>query len=171
MEVWRAHRCDAPIALVADRREWCLMAYFANSHHLEPLESRDNPSDTSSGAQPLANHGTHRSEYGYTLKVDEKSDIHSYGRKIRDKKPEVIDENVGNCKHVEEEMLLVLRRILICTAKLPKDGPSMRDVISMLEEARPCRKSGSNTNNGGSNHATNDKDTPLFSTSPVNNLL
>ncbi|PWA74094.1 leucine-rich repeat transmembrane protein kinase family protein [Artemisia annua] len=111
-------------------------------------------------------------EYGYTLKVDEKSDIYSYRvvlmelitgkkpiepefgdsvdivewvrRKIRDKKPlgEVVDENVGNCKHVEEEMLLVLRIALICTAKLPKDRPSMRDVISMLEEARPRRKSG-----------------------------
>ncbi|PWA63261.1 leucine-rich repeat transmembrane protein kinase family protein [Artemisia annua] len=140
-------------------------------------------------------------EYGYTLKVDEKSDIYSYGvvlmelitgkkpiepefgdsvdivewvrRKIRDKKPlgEVVDENVGNCKHVEEEMLLVLRIALICTAKLPKDRPSMRDVISMLEEARPRRKSGSNTNNGGSNHSTDDKDRPVFSTSPINDLL
>ncbi|KAI3734591.1 hypothetical protein L6452_14062 [Arctium lappa] len=116
-------------------------------------------------------------EYGYTLKVDEKSDIYSYGvvlmelitgkrpvepeygasvdivewvrRKVRDSKPltEVVDPNVGNCKHVEEEMLLVLRIALICTARLPKDRPSMRDVVSMLEEARPRRKSSSNTNN------------------------
>lgn len=137
-------------------------------------------------------------EYGYTLKVDEKSDIYSYGvvlmelitgkhpiepefgdsvdivewvrRKIRENKPltEVVDQNVGNCKHVEEEMMLVLRIALICTAKLPKDRPSMRDVITMLEEARPRRKNSSNTNNGTT---TNDKDKPVFSTSPVSDLL
>ncbi|XP_071687691.1 uncharacterized protein [Rutidosis leptorrhynchoides] len=137
-------------------------------------------------------------EYGYTLKVDEKSDIYSYGvvlmelitgkhpiepefgdsvdivewvrRKIRDNKPltEVVDQNVGNCKHVEEEMLLVLRIALICTAKLPKDRPSMRDVISMLEEARPRRKSSGNSNTVPT---SNDKDKPVFSTSPVNDLL
>ncbi|KAI3829789.1 hypothetical protein L1987_03917 [Smallanthus sonchifolius] len=118
-------------------------------------------------------------EYGYTLKVDEKSDVYSYGvvlmeliigkrpidpefgdsvdivewvrRKIRDNEPltKVIDQNVGNCKHVEEEMLLVLRIALICTAKFAKDRPSMRDVVSMLEEARPRRKGGSDTNNDG----------------------
>lgn len=140
-------------------------------------------------------------EYGYTLKVDEKSDIYSYGvvlmelitgkrpvepeygdsvdivewvrRKVRENKPltEVVDPNVGNCKHVEEEMLLVLRIALICTARLPKDRPSMRDVISMLEEARPRRKSSGNTNNGGLSSATNEKDRPVFSPSPVNDLL
>lgn len=144
-------------------------------------------------------------EYGYTLKVDEKSDIYSYGvvlmelvtgkrpieaefgdsvdivewvrRKIRENKSltEVVDLNVGNCKHVEEEMVLVLRIALICTAKLPKDRPSMRDVISMLEEARPRRKSSSNTNtiNGGLSSANSDKDKdrPVFSPSPVNGLL
>ncbi|KAK9069015.1 hypothetical protein SSX86_013131 [Deinandra increscens subsp. villosa] len=115
-------------------------------------------------------------EYGYTLKVDEKSDVYSYGvvlmelitgkrpiepefgdavnivewvrRKINENRPltQVVDQNVGNCKHVEEEMLLVLRVALICTAKFPKDRPSMRDVLSMLEEARPRRKGGNNTN-------------------------
>lgn len=94
-------------------------------------------------------------------------------RKIRENKPltEVIDENVGNTKHVIEEMLLVLRIALICTAKLPKDRPSMRDVISMLEEARPRRKSSGNYNNGGLDPVTNDKEKPVFSTSPVNALL
>ncbi|KAL4588016.1 hypothetical protein LXL04_000894 [Taraxacum kok-saghyz] len=140
-------------------------------------------------------------EYGYTLKVDEKSDIYSYGvvlmelvtgkrpiepqfgdsvdivewvrRKIRENKPltDVIDLTVGNCKHVEEEMILVLRIALICTAKLPRDRPSMRDVISMLEEARPRRKSSSNSINGGLSSANSDKDRPVFSPSPVNGLL
>ncbi|KAK2455219.1 MDIS1-interacting receptor like kinase [Trifolium repens] len=109
-------------------------------------------------------------EYGYSLKVDEKIDIYSFGivllelitgkrpidpefgesidivgwirRKIDKNSPEeALDPSVGNCKHVQEEMLLVLRIALLCTAKLPKDRPSMRDVIMMLGEAKPRRKS------------------------------
>ncbi|KAL9360937.1 hypothetical protein Peur_049060 [Populus x canadensis] len=135
-------------------------------------------------------------EYGYTLKVDEKIDIYSYGvvllelltgkrpldpefgesvdivewirRKIRDSRSleEALDQNVGNCKHVQEEMLLVLRIALLCTAKLPKDRPSMRDVITMLGEAKPRRKSSSNSGGYDSN-----KDKPVFNTSPVNGLV
>ncbi|CAI9770599.1 unnamed protein product [Fraxinus pennsylvanica] len=134
-------------------------------------------------------------EYGYSLKVDEKSDIYSYGvvlmelvtgrrpldpefgesvdivgwmcRKMHDKSLEAaLDPTVGNTKHVQEEMLLVLRIAILCTAKLPKDRPSMRDVLTMLGEAKPRRKSSSN--NGGN---LANKDMPVFSTSPVNGLL
>ncbi|KAK9087699.1 hypothetical protein Syun_030093 [Stephania yunnanensis] len=136
-------------------------------------------------------------EYGYTLKVDEKSDIYSYGVVLMElltgRKPldpefgesvnivewihgrirlnraleDALDANVGaQCKHVQEEMLLVLRIALLCTAKLPKDRPSMRDVLTMLGEAKPRRKSSSNN---GSNNANKDK--PVFSASPVASLL
>ncbi|XP_042516910.1 MDIS1-interacting receptor like kinase 1-like [Macadamia integrifolia] len=136
-------------------------------------------------------------EYGYTLKVDEKSDIYSYGvvlmelltgrrpldpefgesidivewvrGKIRNNRPleESLDPSIGSqCKHVQEEMLLVLRIALLCTAKSPKDRPSMRDVITMLGEAKPRRKSSSS--NSGTNAI---KDKPIFSTSPVTALL
>lgn len=55
---------------------------------------------------------------------------------------EVLDRSVaGPCKHVQEEMLLVLRIALLCTARLPRDRPSMRDVLTMLAEAKPRRKS------------------------------
>ncbi|KAJ0611645.1 putative protein kinase RLK-Pelle-LRR-XI-1 family [Helianthus annuus] len=140
-------------------------------------------------------------EYGYTLKVDEKSDVYSYGvvlmelitgkrpvdpefgdsvdivewvrRKIRENEPltNIIDKNVGNCRHVEEEMLLVLRIAVLCTAKLAKDRPSMRDVVSMLEEARPRRKGGSDGNDDGFDPASDVKDKPVFSSSPVTDLL
>lgn len=70
-------------------------------------------------------------------------------------------------RHVDEEMPLVLRLAILCTAKLPRDRSSMRDVLSMLREAKPRRKSGSNE---GGNGSTN-KDRPVFSTSPVNVLL
>ncbi|XP_051142199.1 MDIS1-interacting receptor like kinase 1 [Andrographis paniculata] len=136
-------------------------------------------------------------EYGYTLKVDEKSDIYSYGvvlmelltgkrplepefgesvdivewirKKMRDGRSlvEVLDLSVGTTTHVQEEMLLVLRFAILCTAKLPKDRPSMRDVLSMLGEAKPRRKS-SSTEGGNGNP---NRDRPVFSTSPVNGFL
>ncbi|GLT54080.1 hypothetical protein SLA2020_273090 [Shorea laevis] len=119
-------------------------------------------------------------EYGYTLKLltgkrpldpefGESVDIVEWIRlKIRDNKSleEALDPIAGNCRHVQEEMLLVLRIALLCTAKLPRDRPSMRDVITMLGEAKPRRKSSSN-NDG----LTTNKEKPVFSTSPVNGLL
>ena len=134
-------------------------------------------------------------EYGYSLKVDEKIDIYSYGvvllelltgkrpldpdfgesidivgwirRKIDNKSPEeALDPSVGNCRHVQEEMLLVLRIALLCTAKVPKDRPSMRDVIMMLGEARPRRKNSRSNETFAAN-----KEMPVISTSPVNGLF
>ncbi|KAJ0898060.1 putative protein kinase RLK-Pelle-LRR-XI-1 family [Helianthus annuus] len=132
-------------------------------------------------------------EYGYTLKVDEKSDIYSFGvvllELLTGKQP--LDPSFGNsvdivewvrnrmnkrelegildleiggeCKYVQEEMLLVLRIALLCTNKLPKERPSMRDVITMLGEAKPRRKS-----------VCDDigvKEKPIFNNSPVVGLL
>lgn len=73
----------------------------------------------------------------------------------------VLDPSVaGECGHVIEEMLLALRIALLCTAKLPKDRPSIRDVMTMLAEARPRRKS---VSHGG--------DLPVFRNSPVVGLI
>lgn len=111
-------------------------------------------------------------EYAYTLQVDEKSDIYSFGvvlmeiltgkrsvdsefgegnsivdwmrTKIKAKNGliDVLDKNAGaSCGSVREEMMLVLRVALICTSRNPADRPSMRDVVSMLQEAKPKRKS------------------------------
>lgn len=111
-------------------------------------------------------------EYAYTLQVDEKSDIYSYGvvlleilsgkrsvhpefgegnnvvdwvrSKIKAKNGvnDILDKNAGaSCASVREEMMLVLRVALLCTSPNPADRPSMRDVISMLQEAKPKRKS------------------------------
>ncbi|KAK7245314.1 hypothetical protein RIF29_40153 [Crotalaria pallida] len=137
-------------------------------------------------------------EYGYSMKVDEKIDVYSYGvvllelltgkrpldaefgesvdivewirRKIRDNKSleEALDPSVGNNRHVVEEMLLVLRVALLCTAKLPKDRPNMRDVIMMLGEAKPRRKSNGNNETNNNN---NNKEMPVFGASPVNGLV
>ncbi|XP_076913047.1 leucine-rich repeat receptor-like protein kinase TDR [Bidens hawaiensis] len=111
-------------------------------------------------------------EYAYTLQVDEKSDIYSYGvllmelisgkrsvdsefgegnslndwvrSKVKTKEgtKEVLDVNAGgSCSLVREEMLLVLKVAMLCTSRNPAGRPSMRDVVSMLQEAKPKRKS------------------------------
>ncbi|KAK1260273.1 Leucine-rich repeat receptor-like protein kinase PXL2 [Acorus gramineus] len=131
-------------------------------------------------------------EYGYTMKVDQKSDIYSFGvvlmelltgrkpveeefgecmdivgwirEKVRQNRAieDALDANVGGrCQHVQEEMLMVLRIAILCTARSPKDRPSMRDVLLMLGEAKPRRKSSS------ASVASNCvKDKPVFTTSP-----
>ncbi|XP_010550315.1 PREDICTED: leucine-rich repeat receptor-like protein kinase PXL1 [Tarenaya hassleriana] len=138
-------------------------------------------------------------EYGYTMKIDVKIDIYSFGvvllELITGKSPldssfgesvdivewvrrkmennnegmeQVLDPSVaGDCRHVIEEMLLVLRIALLCTAKLPKDRPSIKDVIIMLGEAKPRRKSVCEERGlfGG------DRDRPVFSNSPVIGLI
>ncbi|KAH7662790.1 Non-specific serine/threonine protein kinase protein [Dioscorea alata] len=136
-------------------------------------------------------------EYGYTLKVDQKSDIYSFGvvlmELVTGKRPvepefgegqdivgwvreklskreveDVLDRSVGGqCKHVQEEMMLVLRIAVLCSARLPKDRPSMRDVLTMLGEAKPRRKSSSAS--VVSNVAGKDK--PVFSTSPESEFI
>lgn len=54
---------------------------------------------------------------------------------------DVLDKNAGaSCLSVREEMMLLLRVALLCTSRNPADRPSMRDVISMLQEAKPKRK-------------------------------
>ncbi|XP_038684019.1 leucine-rich repeat receptor-like protein kinase TDR [Tripterygium wilfordii] len=110
-------------------------------------------------------------EYAYTLQVDEKSDIYSYGVvlmeiisgkrsvdaefgdgnsivdwirtkiKTKDGVVDVLDNNAGaSCASVREEMMQVLRIALLCTSRNPADRPSMRDVVLMLQEAKPKRK-------------------------------
>ncbi|PWZ53341.1 MDIS1-interacting receptor like kinase 1 [Zea mays] len=81
---------------------------------------------------------------------------------------ELLDASVGGrVDHVREEMLLVLRIAVLCTAKSPKDRPTMRDVVTMLGEAKPRRKSSSATVPA----TIVDKDKPVFTTSPDSSYL
>lgn len=105
-------------------------------------------------------------EYAFTMKVTEKCDIYSFGvvllelvtgqcaiqplekggdlvnlvrRTMNSMKPnsEVFDSRLNlNSKRVVEEMTLVLKIALFCTSESPLDRPSMREVISMLIDAR-----------------------------------
>ncbi|XP_021905673.1 leucine-rich repeat receptor-like protein kinase TDR [Carica papaya] len=121
-------------------------------------------------------------EYAYTLQVDEKSDIYSFGvvlmeiisgkrsvdaefgdgnsivdwvrSKIKTKNGiiDILDKNAGaSCSSVREEMMQMLRIALLCTSRNPADRPSMRDVVLMMQEAKPKRKlAGSVVSNGNS---------------------
>ncbi|KAA8539785.1 hypothetical protein F0562_026477 [Nyssa sinensis] len=54
---------------------------------------------------------------------------------------DILDKNAGaSCVSVREEMMLLFRVALLCTSPNPADRPSMRDVVSMLQEAKPKRK-------------------------------
>lgn len=119
-------------------------------------------------------------EYAYTLQVDEKSDIYSYGvvlmevlsgkksvdaefgdgnsivdwvrSKIKTKEGliDILDKNAGAaCSPVREEMMQMLRIALLCTSRNPADRPPMRDVVLMLQEAKPKRKLPGSLMSGG----------------------
>ncbi|KAL9406227.1 hypothetical protein Peur_003199 [Populus x canadensis] len=123
-------------------------------------------------------------EYAYTLQVDEKSDIYSYGVvlmeiisgkrsvdaefgdgnsivdwvrskiKTKDGINDILDKNAGaSIASVREEMMQMLRIALLCTSQNPADRPSMRDVVLMLQAAKPKRKlPGSIVSVGGGDH-------------------
>ncbi|GLJ10350.1 hypothetical protein SUGI_0126630 [Cryptomeria japonica] len=144
-----------------------LLAYCYNN-----LVENNEPMSTVTGS-----YGYIAPEYAYTLKVDEKSDIYSFGvvlmelltgkrpieplefgegmnivewvrskHGVKDGMEQALDPNVaGSSNSVKEEMILVLRIALLCTSSIPRDRPSMRDVVTMLGEAMPRRKSSGNT--------------------------
>ncbi|KAJ1267237.1 hypothetical protein BS78_07G041300 [Paspalum vaginatum] len=115
-------------------------------------------------------------EYTYTLRVDEKSDVYSYGVVLLEiltgRRPveaeygegsgivdwvrrKVAGGGEGGARDVmdaaawaghqageeeaREEMALALRVALLCTSRSPQERPSMRDVVSMLQEAKRRR--------------------------------
>lgn len=106
------------------------------------------------------------SEYAYTLRVNEKSDIYSFGVVILELvtgrlpvDPEfgekdlvkwvlstieqkgtdhVIDPKLEMC--FRGEILRVLNIGLLCTSSLPINRPSMRRVVKMLQEVRAKSK-------------------------------
>jgi serine/threonine protein kinase len=107
-------------------------------------------------------------EYGYTLTVNKKSDIYSFGVVILElaagSRPtdsefgENKDLVKGVCKQTEknndlhemldpkvvdffkEEMAMVLKIELLCTGALPINRPSMKRVVDKLQEANPQDK-------------------------------
>ncbi|CAK8536378.1 unnamed protein product [Lathyrus sativus] len=107
-------------------------------------------------------------EYAYTLRVNEKSDIYSFGVVILElvtgKQPidpeygekdlvkwvssklneeeldQVIDPTLDYSKY-KEEINKVLKLGILCTSSLPINRPSMRSVVKMLQEVASVAKS------------------------------
>jgi serine/threonine protein kinase len=105
-----------------------------------------------------------RAEYGYMMKITEKSDVYSYGVVVLEvltgKQP--IDPTIPDGLHVVdwvrrrsrdragvldpalqgrstaevEEMLQVMGVALLCVSPTPDDRPTMKDVAAMLKEIR-----------------------------------
>jgi hypothetical protein len=75
---------------------------------------------------------------------------------------EVLDPTAGaRCKEVRKEMTLMLRVALLCTSKSPDDRPSMRDVLLMLQEAKPNRKQADGCKGPGASPAGDVKQKPV----------
>ncbi|KAL3698890.1 hypothetical protein R1sor_012966 [Riccia sorocarpa] len=106
-------------------------------------------------------------EYGYTLKVTEKSDIYSFGvvllELVSGRKPldpefsegdvvkwvskkvetkagivEALDSTIRDS--AQDDMIRVLKVGLLCTNFLPSQRPPMRDVVQMLAKACPSNQ-------------------------------
>ncbi|XP_065880490.1 receptor-like protein kinase 7 [Euphorbia lathyris] len=112
-------------------------------------------------------HGYIAPEYGYTNKVNEKSDVYSFGvvlmELVSGKRPmeaefgenkDIVDWVGSNLKCKEkvfsimdsripkvfkEDVVKVLRIAIMCTARFPSQRPTMRSVVQMLEDAKPCK--------------------------------
>ncbi|KAL6527313.1 Receptor-like protein kinase 7 [Orobanche gracilis] len=112
-------------------------------------------------------HGYIAPEYAYTNKVNEKSDLYSFGvvlmELVTGKRPiepefgenkDIVDWVCGNLKTREsvasmvdldideihrESAIKVLKIAILCTARLPTLRPTMRTVVHMLEEAQPSQ--------------------------------
>ena len=74
--------------------------------------------------------------------------------KAKDGVNDILDKDAGaSIASVREEMMQMLRIALLCTSQNPADRPSMRDVVLMLQAAKPKRKlPGSIVSVGGGGH-------------------
>ncbi|PKI73506.1 hypothetical protein CRG98_006087 [Punica granatum] len=112
-------------------------------------------------------HGYIAPELAYTLEVSEKTDVYSFGvvllELISGRRP--IEDEFGDGKDIvywavthlkdpksvlrvldgkvvsesnRDNMIKVLKVAFLCTSKLPSLRPTMRDVVKMLMDAKPC---------------------------------
>lgn len=120
-------------------------------------------------------------EYAYTCKVTEKSDVYSFGvvlmELVTGKRP--IEPEFGENKDIvywvynnmksredavglvdstiseafKEDAVKVLQISIHCTAKIPVLRPSMRMVVQMLEDFKPCKLTNIVVSKGGEGSA------------------
>ncbi|EPS73238.1 hypothetical protein M569_01518, partial [Genlisea aurea] len=164
------HGCERPVIhrdvkssnILLDDRMQPRIADFGLAKILRPEYSHG---DSTTRIIP-GTHGYIAPEYGYTSKVNEKSDIYSFGvvlmELVTGLKPIVADSGENSdlvdwvCRRLKmngdvmglvdsriadvfrESAIRVMKVAMLCTARIPSSRPSMRTVVQMLKAAQPC---------------------------------
>ncbi|GKV19967.1 hypothetical protein SLEP1_g30156 [Rubroshorea leprosula] len=81
-------------------------------------------------------HGYIAPEYGYACKVNEKSDVYTFGV-TRESTLSIADPKIPSA--YKDDAIKVLRIAILCTARLPELRSTMRSLVQMLEDAEPCK--------------------------------
>jgi len=173
------HDCEPPIVHRDVKSNNILLdddygAYVADFGVAKIMPTGGNGTDSMTAI--AGSYGYIAPEYTYTLKVNEKSDIYSFGVVILElvtgRQPtdpafgeskdlvkwvcnkieknnglhEVLDPKLVDC--FKEEMAMVLKVGILCTSTLPINRPSMRGVVHMLQEANLQHKAKATVKDG-----------------------
>ncbi|CAN7025490.1 unnamed protein product [Brassica rapa subsp. trilocularis] len=161
---------------------------------LRPAKLVDDGDFARSSKTIAGSYGYIAPEYGYSLKIREKSDVYSYGvvllEVLTGKQP--IDPTIQDGLHIVDwvkkmrdiqvidkgllarpecdvqEMMQTLGVALLCVNTMPEDRPTMRDVSAMLSEIRQGREESTKgvENNGCSESCKNNGGERIDDSSP-----
>lgn len=127
-------------------------------------------------------------EYAYTLRVDEKSDVYSYGvvllelitgrrptepeygdyidiarwakrkARTREERMEIVDVRIDGSEKLQQDILFLLEVALRCVSNQPDHRPTMRDVVRMLTDGSRVKACDSPSDLKGGEQGSKDVD-------------